>query len=203
MRSKDLDLKKAIYQQVNQWKQIWGYSPSLADLANELHVSRTTVYRYLKEMSEDGDLDYYGCGIDTREFNCKNMQLSPAKIVGSIPCGEAQNEEEYVEAYVPLPTAIFGKGEFYILRAQGDSMEDEGISEGDMVIVRRQETARPGDIVVALDDENRNTLKAFTGWDEEGYAILEYRNAAAYPGRIIRVRELKVQGVASKVLKNL
>lgn len=203
MRSKDLDLKKAIYQQVNQWKQIWGYSPSLADLANELHVSRTTVYRYLKEMSEDGDLDYYGCGIDTREFNCKNMQLSPAKIVGSIPCGEAQNEEEYVEAYVPLPTAIFGKGEFYILRAQGDSMEDEGISEGDMVIVRRQETARPGDIVVALDDENRNTLKAFTGWDEEGYAILEYRNVAAYPGRIIRVRELKVQGVASKVLKNL
>lgn len=154
-------------------------------------------------MSEDGVLDYYGEGIDTKELNGTNMNLAPAIIVGSIPCGEAQSEEQYVEAYVNLPTALFGKGEFYILRAKGDSMEDAGIAEGDLVIILRQPTAEVGDIVVALDDEQQNTLKRFAGFDEKGRAILEYMNEDVYPGKQIIVKELTVQGVAKHVLKSL
>lgn len=131
------------------------------------------------------------------------MNLAPAIIVGSIPCGEAQSEEQYVEAYVNLPTALFGKGEFYILRAKGDSMEDAGIAEGDLVIILRQPTAEVGDIVVALDDEQQNTLKRFAGFDEKGRAILEYMNEDVYPGKQIIVKELTVQGVAKHVLKSL
>ena len=203
MRSKDTILKKEIYDFVNGWKRDYGTSPSLKKIADQMQVSRTTVYRYLKEMSEDGVLDYYGEGIDTKELNGTNMNLAPAIIVGSIPCGEAQSEEQYVEAYVNLPTALFGKGEFYILRAKGASMEDAGIAEGDLVIILRQPTAEVGDIVVALDDEQQNTLKRFAGFDEKGRAILEYMNEDVYPGKQIIVKELTVQGVAKHVLKSL
>ena len=203
MRSKDTILKKEIYDFVNGWKRDYGTSPSLKKIADQMQVSRTTVYRYLKEMSEDGVLDYYGEGIDTKELNGTNMNLAPAIIVGSIPCGEAQSEEQYVEAYVNLPTALFGKGEFYILRAKGDSMEDAGITEGDLVIILRQPTAEVGDIVVALDDEQQNTLKRFAGFDEKGRAILEYMNEDVYSGKQIIVKELTVQGVAKHVLKSL
>ena len=203
MRSKDTTLKQEIYDFVNGWKRDYGTSPSLKKIADQMQVSRTTVYRYLKEMSEDGDLEYNGMGIDTKELNSANMNLAPAMIVGSIPCGEAQSEEEYVEAYVNLPTALFGKGEFYILHAKGDSMEDAGIKEGDLVVILRQQTADVGDIVVALDDDNQNTLKRYAGFDEEGYAVLEYMNEDVYPGKVIRVKQLTVQGVAKHVIKNL
>ena len=203
MRSKDTILKKEIYDFVNGWKRDYGTSPSLKKIADQMQVSRTTVYRYLKEMSEDGVLDYYGEGIDTKELNGTNMNLAPAIIVGSIPCGEAQSEEQYVEAYVNLPTALFGKGEFYILRAKGDPMEDAGIAEGDLVIILRQPTAEAGDSVVALDYEQQNTLKRFAGFDEKGRAILEYMNEDVYPGKQIIVKELTVQGVAKHVLKSL
>ena len=161
---------------------------SQEELAAKVYVTRQAVSRW-----ETGET----------VPNTETLNLAPAMIVGSIPCGEAQCEEEYVEAYVNLPTALFGKGEFYILRAKGDSMEDAGITEGDLVIILRQPTAEVGDIIVALDDENQNTLKRFAGFDENGYVVLEYMNEAVYPGKVIKVKQLTVQGVAKHVLKSL
>lgn len=204
MRTKSMELKRQIYDYVNEWKRENGHSPTLSVLANYFKVSRTTIYRYLVEMtSENMGLIYDGKSIETRELNAENMCLSPALVVGSIPCGEAQEEEEYVEEYVNLPASLFGKGEFYILRASGDSMEDAGIAEGDMVVIRQQETADVGDIVVALDEDGRNTLKRFGGFDEKHRAILEYMNEAVYPDKIITVKYLTVQGVANHVIKQL
>lgn len=204
MRTKSMELKRQIYDYVNDWKRENGHSPTLSVLANNFKVSRTTIYRYLIEMTaENMGLFYDGKSIETRELNAENMCLSPALVVGSIPCGEAQEEEEYVEEYVNLPASLFGKGEFYILRASGDSMEDAGITEGDMVVIRRQETADVGDIVVALDEDGRNTLKRFGGFDEKHRAILEYMNEAVYPDKIITVKHLTVQGVANHVIKQL
>ncbi|MCQ2353481.1 MAG: HTH domain-containing protein [Clostridia bacterium] len=67
MRSQSLELKKEIYDTVNDWKRSYGYSPSLNDLAKKLNVSRTTVYRYLTRMNEDGELYYNGSSIETKE----------------------------------------------------------------------------------------------------------------------------------------
>ena len=204
MRYKSLELKKQIYAFVNEWRQVSGKSPSLKNIADGMGVSRTTVYRYLLEMNDENwGLTYTGDAIETKEFNSENTYLSTAKIVGSIPCGEATPEEEYVEDYINLPASLFGKGEFYILRARGDSMTDVGIDEGDMVVIRKQQTADIGNIVVALDDENCNTLKRFGGFDDEGNAILEYMNQEVYPDKIIIVKELVVQGVAEHVIKKL
>ena len=204
MRSKSTELKNRIYEFVNDWKRKYSRSPSLKVIADNFGVSRTTIYRYLLEMTEDNmGIVYTGENIETRELNFGNMRLSGAKLVGSIPCGEAQEEEEYVEDYVNLPENIFGKGDFYVLRASGDSMEDAGISDGDMVVIKIQPTANIGDIVVALDQDNRNTLKRFGGFDENQMAVLEYMNAEAYPGKRILVKELTVQGVAKHIIKKL
>ena len=204
MRSKSLELKKQIYNFVNEWKREYGKSPSLKNIADDMGVSRTTIYRYLVEMNEEGQgLVYNGETIETKEFNSENTCLSSAMIVGSIPCGEAMSEDDHIEGYANLPASLFGKGDFYILRAKGDSMEDAGIDEGDMIVIRKQVTAYEGDIVVALDDENRNTLKRFGGFDDNGYAILEYMNKDVYPDEIILVKELVVQGVAEHVIKKL
>lgn len=166
MRSKSTELKTKICDTVNDWKRNVGRTPSLKELGDELGVNKSTIYRYLVEMNEDGLLEYDGSSIDTKELNRRTMNTARAAIVGSIPCGEAQSEEEYVEEYVNLPTNLFGKGDFYILRAKGDSMEDAGISEGDLVVILKQPTAEVGDIVVALDDQNQNTLKRFGGFDD-------------------------------------
>ena len=203
MRSKNAQLKKDIYDFINNFKRENGKSPALRDIAKKMNVSRTTIYRYLTEMNEDGELLYDGTRIDTREVNLNNTRLSSAMIVGSIPCGEAAEEEEYVEDYVNIPEILFGKGDFYILRAKGDSMEDAGIFEKDLVVIRKQETAEAGDIVVALTDENENTLKRFGGFDKEGRAILEYMNQAVYPDKVIIVPSLTVQGVAKHIIKAL
>ena len=202
MRYKSAELKEKIYCFVNDQMRKHGSSPSLGEIADAVHVSRTTVLRYLVEMDAEGTLSYDGRTIGTREYNRRNMRFSMAKLVGEIPRGEAQ-EEEQVEDYINLPVNVFGSGAFYALRASGDSMEDVGISDGDVVIILQQHDANAGDIVVALDDEGRNTLKQYQGRDGDGYFVLAYRNEAVYPDRKILVKDLAVQGVASHVIKKL
>lgn len=109
-----------------------------------------------------------------------------------------------IEEYVSLPVSMFGKGDFYILRAKGDSMVDAGIDEDDLLVIERNCPALEGDIVVALDEDNQNTLKRYAGYDEDsGYYILEYENEEQYPGKTVKLRSFQVQGVARHVIKSL
>ena len=83
-------------------------------------------------------------------------------------------------------------------------MVDAGIEDKDLIVIQKQKDAFVGDIVVALDDNNQNTLKTFAGIDEKsGYAILRYGIHRKYAGKEIRVRKLVVQGVAKHVIKAL
>ena len=129
---------------------------------------------------------------------------APCPLLGSIPCGSAQTEEENIREYISLPVSLFGNGKFYILEASGDSMVDAGIDDGDLVVVRTDCTAEVGDIIVALTENNESTLKVFGGFDEDTQkAILEFRNQAKYPDEVILVRQLIIQGVAKHVIKAL
>ena len=204
MRSKNPELMKKITAFVSDYYRIKRSSPSVRAIANGVGIASTTAYRYLVEMNEKGIISYDGTTIETPQINRCTTDYFSAPIVGSVPCGDPEIEEEYVEEYVSLPESIFGKGEFYVLRASGDSMVDAGIEDKDLVVIRKQTSASVGDIVVALDENNQNTLKTFEGIDEEsGYAILSYENRIKYPIKKIRVKELVVQGVAKHVIKAL
>ena len=204
MRSKNPELMKEICTYVSDYYRQRRSSPSVNEIAKAVGIAKTTAYRYLVEMNERGMLSYDGHTIETPQINRCTSGYFSAPIVGSIHCGDPETEEEHVEEYVSLPESIFGKGEFYILRASGDSMVDAGIEDKDLVVIKKQDTASVGDIVVALDEDNQNTLKTFDGIDEEsGYAILKYENRRKYRNKVIRVRELVVQGVAKHVIKAL
>ena len=99
-----------------------------------------------------------------------------------------------------LVTFLFGSGSFYVLRASGNSMIDAQIDDGDLVIIREQENARLGDIVVALTDEEKNTLKRLCYNRETGEYYLHPENQALED---VYVKQLRVQGVATHVIKEL
>ena len=204
MRYKDPRLMEDIRDFVDGYYEEKRTSPSIGKIATAFGCARSTIYRYLLEMAQKGMIFYDGESIQTPQVVDRMAPCVTAPIVGTIRCGSPEVEFESIEGYVKLPEMIFGRGDFYILRANGDSMVDEGIDEGDLVIVENVRTANVGDIVVALDENQQNTLKTYAGIDEaSGQAILKYENQEKYPDLEIRVRELVIQGVVRKVIKSL
>ena len=120
-------------------------------------------------------------------------------ILGQIACGSPLFAEENIEDYVQLPASLFGNGDFYMLRANGYSMIDVGISSGDFVLIRRQNTAEPGEIVVALVEEEA-TLKRYFPEPERRRIRLHPENKVMDD---IYVSSCEIQGIAVKVLKDL
>ena len=189
---------------VNKYYQENRKAPTIIQVSTGVGVPRSTTHRYLQELSNRGLLEY-GRGILSAPESAKmKTAYISAPLVGSIQCGSPEEEEEFVEEYVSLPVSMFGKGDFFILRAKGDSMVDAGIEEDDLIVIERNCPAKIGDIVVALDPYNQNTLKRYGGFDKaERRYILKYENEAKYPGEEIKVKSFMVQGVARHVIKSL
>ena len=189
---------------VNKYYQENRKAPTIIQVSTGVGVPRSTTHRYLQELSNRGLLEY-GRGILSAPESAKmKTAYISAPLVGSIQCGSPEEEEEFVEEYVSLPVSMFGKGDFYILRAKGDSMVDAGIEEDDLIVIERNCPVKIGDIVVALDSDNQNTLKRYGGFDKtERRYILKYENEAKYPGAEIKVKSFMVQGVARHVIKSL
>lgn len=204
MRSKNQETMDAILKFVSKFYQVNRKAPTILEVANGVGVPKTTVNRYLQDLSERGLLAYKrGILAAPKNAKMKTAYIS-VPFVGSIQCGCPEEEQEYVEEYVSLPVSMFGKGDFYILRAKGDSMVDAGIEEDDLLVIERNCPASEGDIVVALDQDGQNTLKRFAGYDEdEACYLLSYQNEAKYPGAVIKVKRFVVQGVARHVIKSL
>ena len=147
------------------------------------------------------DMVFYENGaLSTPKIRRMNPAVSPAAIVGSIPCGSPEEKEAQVEEYLPLSVSFFGKGDFYALRASGSSMTGAQIDDGDLVIIRQQHTAQIGEIVVALTDEDKNTLKRLLYDDDRQSYYLHPENKDMED---IYVSGLRVQGVATHVIKAL
>lgn len=205
MRSKSVELMNRISSYVGDYYRLNYTTPTVREIAKELGISKSTAHNYLVEMNDKGKLSYEGGQVSNLpKVEKTTTGFFSAPLVGSIRCGDPETEEEQVEMYISLPEALFGKGQFYLLRAAGDSMEDAGISDGDLILIRKQTECEVGDIVVALDDQSENTLKIYDGIDEESNkAVLRYANEKAYPDKRILVSKLVVQGVAKHVIKAL
>ena len=205
MRSKNPELMEKISRYIGDYYRKAHRTPTVRAIADGVGLSKSAVYNYLREMNNRGMISYEdGVVADLPKIDKTETGFFSAPLVGSIRCGDPETEEEQVEMYISLPEALFGRGDFYLLRATGDSMIDAGITEGDLILIKKQPTCDIGDIVVALDQDGQNTLKIYGGIDEEnGMAILEYANEETYPGERILVSKLVVQGVAQNVIKRL
>lgn len=204
MRSKSPERMQEILECAEEFCLREGRSPSTQELAGALGLGKSTVYRYLTDMAAQGMLRYDGRRIETARTRKRQGGVVCAPVAGAIVCGAPEQAEEQIEQYVPLPEAIFGRGDFFLLRACGDSMTDAGIAPGDLVVIRRQSSAQPGQIIAALIDGSESTLKTLVGFDPAtGETVLRYENRARYGDREIRTRQCAVQGVAQHVIKAL
>ncbi|MBR2122976.1 MAG: repressor LexA [Lachnospiraceae bacterium] len=205
MRSKSIKIMEQISNYIGNHYRQHHSTPTTREIASAVGLSPASGYKYLVEMNKQGILSYENGKItNLPKIDKTQTGYFSAPLVGSIRCGDPEAEEEQVEMYISLPEAIFGKGEFYLLRAVGDSMEDKKISEGDLVLIQKQPACEIGDIVVALDENGENTLKIYSGIDKKTKkVVLKYANEAIYPGKRILVNELSIQGVAKHVIKAL
>ena len=206
MQHKRAEYFKAIEDYINDYNDRTGSTPSVREIAEGVGLAKSSVSRYLSEMRENGDITFDG----HRSIVTKQMQhdirsmsrgalLTKSPVVGSIVCGEPTFAEESIDEYVKLPVSIFGNGPLFILRASGDSMIDIGIEDGDLVVVRQQSTADPGDVVVALVDD-KTTLKRYYPEPERRRIRLHPENSEMTD---IIVKSCVIQGVAVNVIKDI
>jgi repressor LexA len=118
-------------------------------------------------------------------------------LLGAVAAGQPILAEENVEEYVSVPAAAGGTDGAYLLRVRGESMKNAGIIEGDLVVVRPQESADDGDIVVALVGEDATVKRYFR---ERDHVRLQPENDDMEP---IRSREVHVLGKVVGLLRSL
>lgn len=199
MRSKDRRIKDLIKAYIEERAERGGNCPSCRDTARELGISASTVCRYLSAMEADGELVLGEFGYETAAMSRTDRESVSVAILGDVPCGSLTDEYEHCEGYVRLPASLVGRGEFFLLKAYGESMIDAGISDGDLVLVRRQSDAADGDIVVALVD-GAVTLKRMYRDARRRHIVLHPENSTMSD---IIAEYCEIQGVAVKVIKDL
>lgn len=177
-----------------------GYSPSMEEIAEYFQfASLNAVFKHLEALESRGFLH--------RDSNrARSIQLSPEDPVGIqvlplygyVAAGQPIEAVSSPETLQVPDEFLPRRGSYYVLQVQGESMIDEHIQNGDYVIVESRETARPGEMVVALVDGDHVTLKKFY---REGERIrLQPANEALDP-IILEENRVKIQGVIVSVMR--
>lgn len=190
--------QKEILDFIREYRDEKGISPTQREIREKFHLSSFgTVQKHLKRLEEKGAL--------SRQWN-RSRGISPAAeaggareiaLLGSVAAGrpiEPFPDEETIE----VPSSLLGKGEHYVLRVRGDSMVEDGIRDGDYVVVARRASAQNGQTVVALV-RGEATLKRY--YAEGARVRLQPANAAMKP-IVADARDVTVQGVVTGLIRD-
>jgi repressor LexA len=182
-----------------------GYPPTVREIGEAVGLaSPSTVHAHLANLERAGLLRRDPTKPRALELTGRERRQSPAAtapvqqklpLVGEIAAGGPLLADENIEDYVGVPETLSGD---FLLRVKGDSMIDAGILDGDIVVVRRQQDARNGDIVVALagDDESADEATVKTFYRDGRRVRLQPENSALEPIYAAHVQILgKVTGV--------
>ena len=204
-----MDLTKRqqeIFDFIKRYSAKYGYPPTVRDIGKAVGLaSSSTVHAHLANLERLGLLRRdptkpraielldrvrgdVGAAVETVADSVRNVVRPGLPLVGHVAAGQPILAEENIEDYVQVPPIAGGDDGEYVLRVRGESMKDVGILEGDYVVVRPQETASDGDIVVALVGEEA-TVKRF--FREADHVRLQPENSSMEP---IRSRDVKVMG---------
>ena len=173
-----------------------GISPSYRNIMHELWFSSLSmVQKYVLALEKDGKIERTIIGNIQTPVKLKKQGVTMAPLVGDIACGDPTEEEANIQESIELPNAIFGGGDLFMLHAKGESMIGAGIEEGDLLVIRKQNTADDGEIIVALTD-GKNTLKRL--YHKGGKIILHPENPKL---KDIIVKDCAIQGVLVSCIK--
>ena len=203
---KDLTKRQQeIFDFIKKYSAKYGYPPTVRDIGKAVGLtSSSTVHAHLANLEKVGLLRRDPSKpraielLDRAVGAVKDaVTTSGLPLVGHVAAGQPILAEENIEEYVQVPEIAGGGDGEYLLRIRGDSMEGAGILEGDFVVVRPQDTATDGEIVVALVGEEA-TVKRF--FREEDHVRLQPENDAHEP---IRTREARILGKVVGVLRRV
>lgn len=174
-----------------------GSKPTLQQIADGIGLKAvSSVHQYIKSLVDDGLLDKNTNG--SYEFSEDDKQ--EVAILGYIAAGSPiEAIEDIVQAETVEIKDLPKSGYFYALRVKGDSMIDDGIEDGDVVIIRKQEVAKDGEIVVAIIDGNQATLKRIYREESKKRFRLEPRNQSMLP---FYRDEVEVRGIVWDIRKS-
>jgi repressor LexA len=197
--------QQEIFDFIKRYSAKHGYPPTVRDIGKAIGLtSSSTVHAHLANLEKVGLLRR-----DPSKPRAIELLVDRAKravgaegglpLVGQVAAGEPLLAEENIEDYVEVPELAGGDQGEYLLRIAGDSMIDAGIHDGDHVTVRTQDTARNGEIVVALvGEDSEATVKRF--FKEKDHIRLQPENEALEP---IISREVAVVGKVVGVMRRV
>ena len=205
----DLNLTKRqqeIFDFIRKYSAKYGYPPTVRDIGKAIGLtSSSTVHAHLANLEKIGLLRR-----DPTKPRAIELLVDKAKraarpalgggipVVGQVAAGQPLLAEENIEEYVEVPELAGGHEAEYVLTVTGDSMIGAGIHHGDHVVVRTQDTAADGDIVVALVGDSEATVKRF--FKERDHVRLEPENDELEP---IRSKEVTILGRVVGVLRRV
>ena len=158
-----------------------GYPPSVREICAAVGLrSTSTVHAHLNHLEAQGLIRRDS----TKPRALEVLDGSQARgrsvpLVGRVTAGQPILAIENIEEYLTLPQSVLGQGKMFSLKVEGESMIDAGILDGDIVVLRQQDTAENGEIVVAMTSEDEATLKRI--YYEEDRVRLQPENATMDP----------------------
>lgn len=192
MQHKDYDILNEMSVYVNDFIIEKDCYPTVRELGSRFGLCKSSAHRYLKLLREEGRLPS-----DSKMMPGEEERA--AWLSNTVSCGSPSYQEENIDGYVRLSSAVFGKGQKYLLTASGDSMIDADIEEGDVLVIRKQATAEEGDIIVALLN-GENTLKRLMR-HSDGAPYLHPENRSYSDIEINDEDTFYIQGVLTHVIK--
>ena len=190
--------EKEVYEFIKNQIELEGYPPSVREICAAVGLSSpSTVQRYINSLEEKGYIVKGGSKkrAITLPKQENEVEVMSVPIVGTVAAGRPILAEENIEEYFPLPVNYAGKKDMFMLKVKGESMINAGILDGDYVIVESADTARNGEIVVALLDDSA-TVKTF--YKERDAIRLQPENDALEP---IISKDVKILGKVSGVFR--
>ncbi len=189
--------------QIRNWLMSKGYSPSVRDLTSALgYKSPRSISVLLEKLTEkqaikrdkEGNIQI----INNFAGDESRVATTDIPLVGSVACGAPVFAEENIVDRIPVDTRLVkAPHRYFFLTAKGDSMNLKGINEGDMLLIRQQNTAKEGDIVVALINDEA-TVKEFSR--TKNLVILKPHSKNTKHKPIIVTQDLMIQGIVTSVI---
>jgi len=188
--------QKEIFDFVRDYIHSWGYAPSIDEIRRAFKLSSVaTVHKHLRLLEQKGMI---------RRTPNQNRGLeivddgNGLPLLGTIAAGEPI-EIVRIDETADIPAELFGKGGAGVFKVRGNSMIGEQICDGDYVIVERKETAENGQMVVALINQNKTTLKKYYR-QEDGRIRLEPANPAM-ESTIVAEKDVQIEGRIIGILR--
>ena len=197
------DRQKQIYEFLSVTVREKGYAPSIPEIGQRFKIASTRgVFDHLQALERKGYIKRVGkraIEIVSQSGRSALPQAKEIPIVGRVRAGAPVLAEENIEGFLTVGNEIARGTETFALKVKGDSMIDDGILEGDHVIIRQQRTAENGDIVCALIG-NEATLKRF---QRKGNQIILKPANPKYEPIIVSKGEFRILGKATGVIRKL